>query len=203
MKANLRACLARQGPDTVGNPNARPLAISSVPGTPTTSNYGSTNQQPSYRTTTHGPGKSTYQSAMASVLMDTPVAGSEQQRGSSPEPSRDTVPAGQQQCPSEHRAVTSTRDRVPISASRFNNQDPAQVNNHIVLSMAQSLLQSVAVHLTGTHLTAGHVALFIKSLEQQLPTHSYDSVVLETMITPEIWRILNSQILNSQTLKDN
>lgn len=69
--------------------------------------------------------------------------------------------------------------------------------------MAQSLLQSVAVHLTGTHLTAGHVALFIKSLEQQLPTHSYDSVVLETMITPEIWTILNSQILNSQTLKDN
>lgn len=111
VKANLRACLARQGPDTVGNPNARPLAHSSVPGTPTTSNYGSTNQQPSYRATTHGPGKSTYQSAMASVLMDTPVAGSEQQRGSSPEPSRDTVPAGQQQCPSEHRALTSTRDR--------------------------------------------------------------------------------------------
>ena len=26
VKANLRACLARQGPDTVGNPNARPLA---------------------------------------------------------------------------------------------------------------------------------------------------------------------------------
>lgn len=95
VKANLRACLARQGPETVGNPNARPLAHSSVPGTPTTSNNGSTNQQPSYRTTTHGPGKSTYQSAMASVLMDTPVAGSEQQRGSSPEPSRDTVPAGQ------------------------------------------------------------------------------------------------------------
>jgi hypothetical protein len=40
--------------------------------------------------------------------------------------------------------------------------------------MAQSLLQSSAVHLTGTHLTVDQVAAFIESLEKQFRTHSYD-----------------------------
>ena len=56
--------------------------------------------------------------------------------------------------------------------------------------MAQSLLQSGVVHLTGMHHTVNQIAAFIESLEKQLRTHSYDP-----------WHILNSQILNSQTLK--
>ena len=69
--------------------------------------------------------------------------------------------------------------------------------------MAQSLLQSRAVHLTGTDLTIAQVSAFIESLEKQLCTHSYDLLAMETTIAPETWRILNAQILNSQTLKDN
>ena len=63
--------------------------------------------------------------------------------------------------------------------------------------MAQSLIQSGAVHLI-TQINA-----FIESLEKQLCTHSYDPLAMETTITPGTWRILNVQILNSQTLKNN
>ena len=38
--------------------------------------------------------------------------------------------------------------------------------------MAQSLLQSGAVHLTGTDLTIAQVSAFIESWEKQLRTHS-------------------------------
>ena len=68
--------------------------------------------------------------------------------------------------------------------------------------MAQSLLQSGAVHLTGTDLTIAQLDAFIESLEKQLSTHSYDPLAMETTIAPETWRILNAQILNSQTLKN-
>ena len=68
--------------------------------------------------------------------------------------------------------------------------------------MAQSLLQSGTVHLTGTDLTVAQVSAFIESVEEQLRTHSYDPLAMETTIAPETWRILNAQILNSQTLKN-
>lgn len=59
------------------------------------------------------------------------------------------------------------------------------MQTNAVLSMAQSLLQSGAVHLTGTHLTVDQVTAFIESMEKQLCTHSYDPVALETMIAPK------------------
>ena len=68
--------------------------------------------------------------------------------------------------------------------------------------MAQSLLQSGAVNLTGTDLIVAQVSAFIESVEKQLRTNSYDPLAVETTIAPENWSILNAQILNSQTLKN-
>jgi len=49
-----------------------------------------------------------------------------------------------------------SRTGVPISAGRFNSKDATQVNNHALVAMAQSLLQSGVMHLTGTHHTVNH-----------------------------------------------
>jgi hypothetical protein len=129
----------------------------------------------------------------------------EQRQPASPEPGSDTTGVRGRLFNNQNQATIGQSPRpgtgVPISAGCFNSKDATQVNNHAVLSMAQSLLQSGAVHLTGTHLTVDQVATFIESLEKQLRTNSYDPMALETTIAPETWRILNSQILNSQTLK--
>ena len=66
-----------------------------------------------------------------------------------------------------------------------------------MLFMILFLLQSGAVHLSGTHFSA-----FIESLDKQLRTYFYDPIALETTIAPETWRILNAQTIGRQEPSD-
>ena len=102
----------------------------------------------------------------------TPTAGTGQGNLSSPQPGQSTSGVRSQLFNNSGQPTIGPSPRpIPISAGRFNSKDAAQVNNHAVLSMAQSLLQSGAIHLTGTDLTVAQVSAFIESVEKKLCTH--------------------------------
>ena len=212
VEQQLRDCLAGHDPQDGNNHDKRPrtqATATSAPPAGANAAAPSAGHRPSdYGTSTHSPTQAAYQSAFTGLsTLGTPAAGAGQDNLSSPRPVQGTSGVRSQLFNNSGQPTIGQSPRpgtgVPISAGRFNSKDAAQVNNHAVLSMAQSFLQSWTVHLTGTDLTIAQVNAFIESLEKQLRTHSYDPLAMETTIAPETWRIPNAQILNSQTLKKN
>ena len=151
VEEQLRACLAVQGSKDGDNPDKRARTDPVRPSDPPATVHPSSDSNPTTRT----PTSVAFLSAFTGMHGDTtPAVG--QRQPASPEPGSDTTGVRGRLFNNQNQATIGQSPRpgtgVPISAVRFNSKDATQVNHHAVLSMAQSLLQSGAVHLTGTHL---------------------------------------------------